>query len=276
MKLDAKAVRVGVKNGMGVTDFCNKYSYTADVLFDRIRSFYRRNMHQASAIIDQLQDNEARQRARAEAEASATSEAEVEVASEPEIVIATIDTKPENNWHTELAEAERLEKAQSRELMAIEAAYRSTVREHCDCLDEFRQIQTALEEIRNTFLDKCAEYEQVATRNNELVRKMQEEWEQKNQKAAELATTRERIVALTKVEIYIYRNGNIEAENVTLDDSGHDAEFQRLMVLDTVAELRARDIKTLARFICIKRNLKQEVVPVFEDEEVAAAYAAVA
>ncbi len=273
MKLDAKAVRIGVKNGMGVTDLCDKYGYTAEVLFDRIHSFYRRNMHQANSIIGQLQDNEARQRARAEAETD-TPEVKTEVMSE--IVIETIDAKPDDDWRVELAETKKLESTQSRELMAIEAAYRSTVREHCDCLDEFRQIQTALEEIRNTFLDKCAEYEQVATRNNELVRKMQEEWEQKNQKAAELAATRERIVALTKVEIYIYRNGNIEAENVTLDDSGHDAEFQRLMVLDTVAELRARDIKTLARFICIKRNLSQEVVPVFEDEEVAAAYAAVA
>ena len=272
--LDAKAVRVGAKNGMGVTDFCNKYGYTADVLFDRIRSFYRRNMHQANSIISQLQDNEARQRARTETETDATPEAKTEVM--PEIVIETIDAKPGDDWRVELAETKKLESTQSRELMAIEAAYRSTVREHCDCLDEFRQIQTALEEIRNTFLDKCAEYEQVATRNNELVRKMQEEWEQKNQKAAELAATRERIATLTRVEVYIYRNGNIEAENVTLDDTGHDAEFQRLMMLDDVAELRARDIRTLARFICIKRNLSQEAVPVFEDEEVAAAYAAVA
>ena len=291
-RLDAKGVLLGIKNGMTVDDFCTKYQCSSEELITRIHQIYSRSEKFAKKHIAAIIANEKNARktpnATEDAEADGAGLAEETPVELPEVdwAEATNEASAETNAETQdetcsetaLERAEKEAEALSQEVMDIEVKWRKEFTpKHLEFIAELREINAEMKELIARYKKLCSRYESTVEKDNAVIQQMNELMSVRREKMSRLAEVRQRIVELKAVSLCIYDSGEIatlDERDIVLDDSGYLELYNELLEREECQELRLKDIRALARLICIVRNMGDISVSacVFDNDELEKVY----
>lgn len=276
--LDARDIRQGMKRGIGFSECLAKYGCTDSDLVYHIRRLFVTDgddiIRQMRKISDKNQAESLRRGKRLQKQSRKLAERAAEnaqVATEgientsnpPPMEISASPSDP-------LAELHAQEQSLSNTVINLESEHKRLNGLHCECLDQMRDIQSEIEAIQEALKEKGTAYEQIVQRNNRLIQDMNDISRRRSEQIIELRDIRQKIDALTVIEVFVYANGNIETVDnrikIVMDDTGNDELYAELIQRSDFQDLRMRDIRTLARITQIVHNSKVQIQPVFEDE----------
>lgn len=259
-----------IRTGMTVGDFCAEYGCSDEEFDARIRVIYTQE-RKRKEISRKLKSNEklksrnkstspapkAKRFAKPAPQAAADDEpkgietsAEPAEPTEPETVKPT---EPEATQPTELEVLMAKEEALSEEICQLEVDHKEAWNEHRKVADSIRSIFEHVEKLKAE-LKACVDDYQVKLGE---ARKYETEMTQKSAdwrvKRAELDEVRARIAKLTAVSVFVYEDGNIEAEDCKLNFDGWETRYSELLESDNEAleNLRKKDIRALAKIMSL-------------------------
>lgn len=285
-QLTGRDVRNGIKHGMTIGDFCNKYNCTENEFTQRLEIFFKQGaknvMHDLNVnlkrrnstsrkYVQQLNPDQLPQGVNLELSAQelfAPQTSGMDTATEHAAAKASRPAIMAPPPRAELETFKQLEAEQSSQLIQLESQHKAIARKHRDCIRELRRIENEIQQIETTFREKVSEYETIVAQNDQYVCEMNSLSERRSAQLAELTTTRQRIAELTKIAVAVYINGEIKIfgdDEVSLNDEGYEDIFTNLCVREECEILRIKDIKSLARIIAIVQNSQIRIEPVFED-----------
>lgn len=276
--LDARDIRQGMKHGVGFKECLLKYGCTdndlvyhirrlfvtdGDDIIRQMRKISDKNQAESSRRGKRLQKQSRKLAERAAENAQVATEGVENTSNPPPMEISASPSDP-------LAELHAQEQSLSNTVIKLESEHKRLNGLHCECLDQMRGIQSEIEAIREALKEKGAAYEQIVQRNNRLIQDMNDISRRRSEQIIELRDIRQKIDALTVIEVFVYANGNIETVDnqikLAMDDTGNDELYAELIQRSDFQDLRMRDIRTLARITQIVHNSKVQIQPVFEDE----------
>lgn len=178
---------------------------------------------------------------------------------------------------SEMDQLKATEAELSSAVIDLESLHKQLIQEHHENLTQLYQIQNQLETIKQNFQEVSQQYEDLVVRNNELIRQIDSVNSRHADKHSELQDVRQKIKDLEVITLCIYSNGKIEpmdAEDVSLDESGNEAIYQNLINQQTAIcqDLRLRDISILARLSAIIINSTRHFNLLFEDTDLEQQY----
>lgn len=271
-------IKEGIKAGLGVKYFCDKYDCTEKQLSQRISAVFGKSPRITRQIVADLRSNDkklAKKTTRAsKAESAVGDEEEAKKITEEvaEEVIEAVNLTPPHSLTTaeQIAELQTSEKLLSDEVMDLESRHKNLAQEHRDCIKKLRTLKGDIEEIKATFRAKCREYEDIVLKNNTLVSQMNAISRDRYGKVTELSGVRQMIEELSKISICVYADGtiaSIDDQPSELDETGSDELYTVLIEDDRCQNLRLKSIKILARLIRIVKNSSHQVELLFDDAE---------
>ncbi len=270
--LTGKKVRMGIKNGMTMDDFCQKYECDSAELIVRIGKLFTVN-DDARRILADILANGKKPKPRGAAIAE-TVEAP-KAANEATEGEATDDTPPRAPTLDELKSSES---ELSDKLIEMEKAYKACYQDRDEGRKKYRSLLDDIKSIKKQFDAKVHEAEVIIRRDDEIVGKMNGIWTEYRDKRAALEAIRAQIEEMSKIVLCVYKDREIapfdEGLEISLDDSGHDELFKTLREQEVAEEFRLKDIKVVARLIRIVANLGSPVELIFDDDELKMAYEA--
>ena len=273
-QLKAREVCEAIKNGLGVAHFCVKYDCTEQEFERRLKQLYSKNEKDRKKKLAALRANDERLAKRAVKARESTSKNDESDYSED--LSTTDEVAAEEAEETITVETATLEQLKAMEvelsdkLMLMETEHKEKARLHRDCIGISRELKKELEDMKVQLHGIRKKYEEVTAQDNDLIARMNEISAEHYNKSAEIQRVRERIKELSKVVVFVYADGSITAENldVNLDDTGSDELYRSLFEKDECGELRAKEIKTLARIVMISKHLPENTEVVFDNAEI--------
>lgn len=284
-QMDHRAVRFGIKHGFTFSDFCAKYECDEADFQRKLRTLYRNDYEKMHAAIEANTRKQNRHRSGESYRevvaalannlpegTSLTPEAVSFVGGQMPLASSTANGSPavsKKPAEDELALLKQQETELSDQIMELESRHKAAAKQHREHIRNLRKLREELDAIRQAFEAKATEYKAVVDANNRLAEQMNDISQSRSREVSKLTTLREQIVALTVIPICAYENGQIEAidnTGIALDDQGSELLFLELRDQPELEELRIKDIRLLARVICIARNTRQKISPIFENE----------
>ena len=275
-KLSGKKVKSGIKNGMTIQDFCQKYECTPDELWARVgRIFTVKDT--ARHVWNQIEANGKKKRKSKVKERDNAAEANVETETmEVTECVAEDETKGDISSTPTLDELKASERNYSDATIKLERAYKDLHAERERGRETYQRLRNEARELKKEHDAKRREAEKIAQRDNELVSQMNEISAAHGFKQAALEKIRAQIKEMSKIVLCVYSSREIapfdEAVEINLDDTGHDELFSQLREQEEAEDFRPKDLRLVARVIRIVANLDVKVEILFDDEEIKKAY----
>ena len=276
--LKAKNLQDGLKRGMTVSDFCEKYDCSPEELEIQIGNLYKYNTSKAKEFMDQMEANSKKARPKkvepevqteaVEDECITVVEAEVEEESVP-------TTETVVSVHTaELEELENSDKILSREVMDLEAQHEDLSNQHRGCLNQIREIRKELVEIEAAYNAKCIQCESIIQDNNDVVAQMNDISAKLREKRAVLDETRQKIAELKKLTVFVYSDGGIYVNDARVDEDIllDEVLFGELLAKPECEELKLKEVKTLTKMLTFARSSTLPVEVTCENEDLEIVY----
>lgn len=268
-QMTQKSVREGIKKGMTMADFCEKYNCSQEELEGRVGVLYKRSKKSAKSCLDQILANEKKARkVKANKPAKEADRKPTEACS----------AKPKAATEAPEEKLRRLqmdEKKLSDAVMKLESDHKILTGKHRDCLKALRDKKAEIDQLKADFVQKCADYEALVGQNNALVKEMNAISDRRHEQKIILDDVRREIEELNKAILCVFNNGDItmfDGSKVTLSDEGYEKIYESLCANDLCDELRQRDVKSLARLLAIAENTTLTVEVVCESEELETAF----
>lgn len=263
-----KNVAVGIKNGMTLTSFCEKYQCSSEEFEERMKQIYGHNKRQLKNCFVQIAANE--KKARKEVGAVEVNE----TADSTEVNEATSDTdeklEPAMSRRVEMVYLTELEEQQSQRVMALESEHKELATEHRSLKSSLRTLGENIDRLMSEFQAYHQEFEEILSRNSIVEARMNEITSEWNTERAALADTRARIEELSVVTLSVYASGEIapmDGFEIELDDSGWESTRELLLMEDDCQELRLKDIATLARLLMIAEHAEYKIEAMCDNAE---------
>lgn len=266
----AKELNLALKEGKGLKYFLEKYDCSEEQVRDRICTLYSKNPKAANKILADLKANDKRNRNKECPQIKEIPEKEVEkngesfnnndIVSEPQLQEESLD------------ELKIKEKALSDDVIKSEIAHKDLCQKRYEKLKLLRDIMARTGELKAELKTLDGKFKKTAQEANKIGEEMNKVATARREKCVELEKTRKEIEERSKVALYVYSSGDIECEIETNDD-GSEELYDSLLKLEVCQEFRLKEIRTLAKVICIAKN-SQDVVfeVVFDNNDLAAAY----
>ena len=266
-----KTVMVGIKNGMTLDDFCQKYQCSSEAFEERMGQIYGHNKKQLKHCFTQIVANE--KKARKEVETD-----EVEEASKVADSTETTVGEPMSEMMTrseELKHLTELEKQQTQSVMAKESEHKELAAEHRLYKTSLRELRDKIDKMMAEFQHYHQEFEEILSKNAIVEARMNEISAEWNAERTALASTRSRIEELSVVTLSVYNSGEIsliDGPEIELDDSGWDSTREVLLTDDECQELRLKDITTLAKLLMIAEHTDYKIEAMCDNAELEMAF----
>lgn len=263
--LTSKDIRMGVRNGFTVKDFCRKYGINGKEAF--VVQLEKAYPHGGSdQILKEIRKNE-KNKSKAHNNTSAKKEGEKQV----------VEKKSDEE---RLEDLKAVESTLSNEIMELENEYQSLMTIRRKQLSRMRELEEKVDKLYAEIQGTEVEYDKVVEENNAVVDKMNALIQSRSEKFTNLDATREEIKALTVVVIGV--NGDCSLEildgQISIELPGKDEEVNNLahqMVDKEICEnLTMKQIKTLARLIIMNVYTSQKIKFIFDEESLEHAYTA--
>lgn len=268
-KLTGKKVKVGIKNGMTIQDFCEKYECIPAELWGRIGQLFTVK-DTARQIWNEIEANEKKKRKSKAA------------AKETVVVTDTTDKAADNETVDEAPHAPTIDELKASEadysdvVMKLEKTWKDLHQERDKGRENFQRLREEMRELKKEHDAKWREAKKIIQRDNELVDQMNKIRDTHNAKQKTLEEIRSQIKEMSKIVLCVYNSREIapfdEAVEINLDDTGHDELFNQLREQEEAEDFRPKDLRVVARVTKIVANLSVPVEIIFEDEEIKRAY----
>lgn len=263
--MQAKNVRLGIKNGMTLKDFCKKYQCDSEQFRERMGQIYNHDKKQLKKCLDQLATNEKKARRDTESE---TEEDATEVSLTEEVSAADLRM-------TELMDLTSLEMRQSQKVMALESEHKTFAAEHRELRTKLRTISDKIDQMMSEFQKYHQEFESILSRNAVVEARMNEISAEWNVERTALEDTRARIEELSTLTLCVYASGEIapmEGCDFTFNDTDWESTRDVLLLKDECQELRVKDVGVLARLLMIVEHADCRVEIVCDDDKLEKAF----
>ena len=269
--MKTKTVMVGIKNGMTLDDFCQKYQCSSEAFEERMKQIYGHNKKQLKHCFTQIVANE--KKARKEAETDETEEVaevtEVSETTEEEQVPVSMSRSEELKYLAEL------EKQQVQSVVAKESEHKELAAEHRLYKTSLRELRDKIDKMMVEFQHYHQEFEEILSKNAVVEARMNEISAEWNTERTALADTRSRIEELSVVTLSVYNSGEIsqiDGPEIELDDAGWDSTREVLLTEDECQELRLKDITTLAKLLMIAEHSDRKIEAMCDNAELEIAF----
>ena len=270
----------GIKKGMTMGDFCEKYECSEEELTVQVGNLYSRNSSKAKEYISKIEANAKKARPKKvepeakEADEAATAETE----SAPD-GLATTESIPSaeavvSEQVAELEELKLSEVSLSREVMDLEAEHANFASYHKNCLAKLRDLRNDIARIKEEYDAKCEECDSLIQENNAYVEQMNDISAKLSNRRVVLDETRLKIAGLNKLIMEVYSAGEIYINDSRVDEGIELDEglYKELRDRPECDELRQREIKTLAKMLTFTRGSTLTVEVSCENEDLEIAY----
>ena len=240
--LSARDIQECLVKGFTKSDFCEKFFCEEAAFLNQLSLVYGKNDKEYRRIIRKLGSNE-KQKGR----------------KKKSVVPEPVD---------ELAELKSKESAQSDVVIAIETEHKDLCSKHRVCIDTLRRIDKDIDEIKQLLDKACVEYTETITTARQLEGEMTQISHKYRQEKAALDEIRSKIESLTHAVVFVSQSGSIElAEGeIELNDDGFEELYKELRDIEFYEDLKVKEIKQLARVICIARNSSIDIEFMFDSQ----------
>ncbi len=270
--LTGKKVKIGIKNGLTVKDFCAKYECTQDELMARIERLFTVS-GVARQIWNEIVANEkkaTKAKTIAEKEDISDTTKVADGVTEEEIAESTPPHVPT------LDELKVSESEHSDTMIEMEKAYKACYQERDNGRKKYQTIRDDIQQLKTTLEARRHEAQMIIKKDKELVERMNGIYAEYRIEREALEAIRSQIEELSKIVLCVYSSREIapfdETVEIELDDSGYDELFNLLREQEKAEDFRPKDVRVVARLIRIVANLGTPVEIIFEDEEIKMAY----
>lgn len=279
--LDRKGLKIGIKNGFGFTDFKEKYGLGEAELRDAVAILYKNNKKDACNLVKQIEGNE-KKRVK-----PTTKPAEYKGVPIEEFVNMPMDEfmKIENdiavNVKADIPETVILEDEIHQledEVIKCESQRKQWLGQYHDSIKQMSKYEEELTTLREKMVRLKEKYNASLERNTKIVNKANEILEKKTGLEVVLEEKRQKLEKLKRIVLCAYADGTVSTMDtscqVSLDDSGSDALYLELVARDECQDLRAREIKSLAKLLKIIENSELDFEIVYDNAEMEAVFSA--
>lgn len=257
--VEYKVVMKHVSQGWDWEDFEAKYGLTKNQLKEHIARICKTKSW-AKGIIRNIERN-SKKKAKMVKDAENARDKNLDAKS-------TADTVAENSASIGdvLADLRNCEEVEHEIVINLEMTHKGFIRQHRESLDRLRSIEREVKDIQKMLLAKGEEYDRVINDIDEIIEQMRATSSERREHVTRLDDIRQRIARLEKVTVCAYTDGTIapyyEDCEVALDDTGYETLLPELIVAEACQDLRAKDLRVLARLILIERNAKKSGVTI--------------
>lgn len=276
--LDRRSVRTGIKSGFGYGDFLEKYGLEKEALESSIKGMYKNNPNDAEEIIKEIAKNE-KKRLRKTEKVEITEYKGVPVEEIKKMTMEEflrLDGKEEeikvpSKLDLERTELEKTIKSLSDKLIVAETEHKRWHIRHKDHLNQILGLDKKLAKLEEDLKQVKAKYDEIVNLDDEVIEKANKALEEKQRLERALAENRETLRKLKMVMICAYEDGTIalfdEAAEISLDETGNEDIFMSLIEDSRCEELKAKEIKVLARLLAIIKNTSYDIEVVCDNNE---------
>ena len=259
-KLDAKAIKSGIKVGWGYKEFQKKYGCDKRELRFLVSKLYSKNSKDRADILKAIEENSktskkaaskaskdaAPNEKKADKEAKSSNVTNSETA--PKAEVAAIESNLDG-LRAEEAKYSDAVIALENERIKLIAKHRTQVAKMQDVRKDIEDIEARLKACSDKFTAIAAETR--ATEDD-----IEKVCASKRDAKAKLDEIRKEIDRNTRVVIFVFNNGNIEVQEgeLELDDTDYELVYKTIRDDERLENLRIIDVKTLAKIMCIKAN----------------------
>lgn len=260
--MKAKNVMVGIKNGMTLDDFREKYQCTPDEFYERMKQLFGHNKKQLKSCVSQIEANQKKQRKETVSECAMDRVEGTEDADKAEVVESVMSKPVETSRNDELTYLIKFEKEQTQRVMDLESEHKGLAARHRQLKNSLRVLSDNIDRMMSEFQQYHQELDEILSQNATIEAQMNEITAKWATERTILHDTRRRIDNLSTVTLGVCRSGEIvhlDESKIELDDTGWQSARENLLMKDECQELRLKDIGTLARLLMIVEHLDYEV-----------------
>ena len=282
MTIDRKALKLGIKNGFGFSEFEERYGMDRDNLTESVFILYKKNRETAEDLLREIGRNEKKH------EKERAKEPVVEYKGVPieEFKSMSMDEfmKLENGTANDtqkdtIPEKVKLE-SEIHELQDTVAKYEADdkrwISKRQASLEEMAKLEDELKKLKEKLVSVKMKYGAIAERDEKIVKKMNETHTKLEESRTLLKEKRRRLDELNRLVICAYDDGTIapmdESIEIILDDTGSDDLYLKLVTRAECQDLKAREILILARLLKIVENSTSRIEVACDTVEMEKAY----
>lgn len=274
--MQAKNLQVELNKGTGMNGLCAIYDATEEEIRSHIRRLYNQSKSKTNDIFAQLKKNDAKA-ARKQRKNSVNNDT-IATAPVEETVAVEVQEETFEEAAPSLVKMQEQAKMLSDEVVDIEVAHESLRTRRSNLKVDMCELSNRLTKLRKQIVEIGTEYRIKAEEFNQIAGEMLTLSKEKALKIGKLDELNAQIARLQTIELFIYDDGNVVAENrsdIVLDDSGYEATYEELLRSDKdYLDLKKSQLMVLARVICIVNNLgcNASIELSFDDEAIELAY----
>ena len=282
-RLTRKDVRVGIKKGLTMKVFCEKYQCSEEELKARIEQLYSKDTKVAKKCLDEIMANGKKPKKQPKPIAEeVTIQVEAEEIPETSGFESTTElvNADETSTDTEINKLEvlkDLEESVSQEVIDLESSNKALVREYHICKTKLDECNKKLDEITEEYLACNKVFNETIEEAEKIEQQRSELKKQWGVKRKVLGDIRAEIERLSTIGIDVYNSGEIaptEGCEVELDDSGWEGLRESLLTSEYCQDLRLRDIGVLARLLKINEHAGGKITLLCDRSEIENAFKA--
>ena len=257
--LNAKALHVGLKHGMGTKAMIEKFAFgSQEELFSRIRRVAPQNAEQ---FIKKLKENQRKidKKANTSNEEVGAQLQQQEVllpeesshvleATVSEEAVAAISVQTEQQ--SRIAQLQELESELSALCIDKEREHKEMMKERREIASQLRNQQNVLREIQRLLKANQEKVLSLSKEYQEIGANMREVSTEISANKQRLMEVREEILELKRVSIFFYGDGDIEVENgemPSISEENIARWFEKLITQSECEQFTIRVIKSLAK-----------------------------
>lgn len=249
--MTAKSFRLGIRNGMTMKKFLEKYQCSEEEFLIKLKSLYSNDEKSIKNFLSQIEANEKRPDKK-----------------DVEEVVPEEEVKEEEKPVSELEQAQATEAALLEELSKLQELEDFTKAKSNMAKASLKKIEAELSKLEKKVAELSHQYEQAKSDADIVIGALSEIAEQKKVKEEELKTARDIINDLQTIGVEVLRDGSINAieQDVALETNGWEELYRQLSEDDRVQDLSVRDLKTLCKVFIIKQSSEKPILFIFDSE----------
>lgn len=263
--MTSRDLQEALKRGAGMSDLCSRYDATSEDIESSVRRLYKQTETRADKILSRLDKNDKRaekKQKRRDVEAQVLEETPAIRSSE---VVPQLDAMK--------TQARNL----SDDIIELELRHEELRNQRASLKREASGLSTELAKLRKQIVVIGDRYREKAQVFNTLGEEMLAISEAKMLKIGQLDELNARIEQMRIIELFIYNDGNIVAENrpdIELNEDGYQEIYCDLLRSDKdYLDLKKSQLLILAKIICIVNNLGDVNLSLaFDDDSIEFAY----
>lgn len=267
MKLTAKDVRIGIKIGMTIEDFCTKYECTEKDFKERIKKLYTYDKS-FSKVWNEILANKKKAR-------KAASPEEEPVWDRPEERTSASEDFHNISYEVEPSRKEQLQALESEisdtsdQLVQKELERKALISEHREKIATIKKVAKRVDKLLANIAAEYEVFTSLTKECDENTMKQSEVWAEIVVLKEKLEASRAEAARLSVVEVVLYKDGHFESSDETDFETIRESTFlfEKLLHDESCSNFTVAEIRNLTKLIEFANRSEFEVIVTCDNDE---------